>query len=259
MDQKLRTSSAECSNDTLWLLHITDNHLFADRSEGRHGVNSADSLRRVLSSATATRQPDLVVETGDIAHDSITEVYTYFKALLREYVDCPMIATPGNHDLSEPFYEVLSCSTRQKKSWRIVAIDTHQDEKVSGYLAPAELVRLNKELTTESMPTLVIGHHPATEIGSAWIDEHKVENNDELLSLLTDHSHVKAYLCGHVHQAYEASVHGLKLLTTPSTCWQFKPQCAQFTVDELGAGWRWLALRGDGRIDTYVERLGAGT
>ncbi len=240
---------------SLWLLHITDNHLFTDPNEGRHGVSSIDSFQQVLVSATASRQPDLVVDTGDIAHDRTREVYEMFASKVREFVDCPMIATPGNHDLAKPFDEVLSRESITMGNWRIVTVDTHIDDEVGGLIDQTEMNRVEEELKANESPTLLIGHHPATEVGCAWIDEHRIENGDEFLQVMAQYPQVQAYLSGHVHQAFEGRAHGIRLMTTPSTCWQFKTDSDSFAVDELPAGWRWLELRADGEIDSTVERL----
>jgi hypothetical protein len=45
------------------------------------------------------------------------------------------------------------------------------------------------------------------------------------------------------------------MLATPSTCVQFKPHCANFTLDTIAPGWRWLELHADGTLTTEVCRL----
>ena len=244
-------------DNALWLLHITDNHLFADIASSGHGVNSHDSLRRVLETATRERQPDLVVNTGDIANDSTIEVYESFVEILNEYVDCSLIATPGNHDASAPFRQVLKSEPISMKGWRVVGVDTHVEGKVHGEVTPDELDKLACELTADRSPTLVFGHHPATEIDCRWIDPHRISNGRELISKLHEFPHVRAFLSGHVHQQFDAQEAGLQLMTTPSTCWQFKPRSVQFEIDDAAPGWRWLALQPDGTINSVVERLDA--
>ncbi|MCY4094311.1 MAG: metallophosphoesterase [Gammaproteobacteria bacterium] len=253
----MQEHAAEHTKDgsSLWLLHITDNHLFADPSESRHGIASVDSLQKVLASASETRQPDLVVNTGDIAHDRTREVYEMFVSMVREFFDCPMIATPGNHDLDKPFDEVLSRDAITMNRWHIVGVDTHIDDVVGGFVSENEMSRVKEVLRTNELPTLVFGHHPASEIGCAWIDEHRISNGDAFLTELEPFSHVKAYLSGHVHQKFDEYVNDLLLMTTPSTCWQFKTGSDSFAVDDLLPGWRWLELRADGKINTHVERL----
>ncbi|MCY3859163.1 MAG: metallophosphoesterase [Gammaproteobacteria bacterium] len=253
----MQEHAAEHTKDgsSLWLLHITDNHLFADPSESRYGISSVDSLRRVLASASDTRQPDLVVNTGDIANDQTLEVYEMYVSIVREFIASPMIATPGNHDLTKPFDEVLPRDPITMKHWHILGVDSHIDDVVGGFISQDEMGRVKEELRTNELPTLLIGHHPANEIGCAWIDEHRISNGDQFLTELEPFSHVKAYLSGHVHQRFDAYVNDLLLMTTPSTCWQFKTGSDSFAVDDLPPGWRWLELRADGKINTHVERL----
>ena len=252
-----QTKAEQQSDAALRLLHITDNHLFADAKEGRHGIRSADSLRQVLQAATRSRQPDLVVETGDVTHDSEVPVYQAFLDIVDEYVECPLIATPGNHDLNEPFDVVLSRETVAMNGWRIVSVDTHVDNEVGGYVVASEFDRLKQELEEDDIHVLVIGHHPAMPIGCEWIDAHRMSNGEAFMAALASYPHVRGYLSGHVHQAHESESQAIKLMTTPSTCWQFKAGSNSFAIDELLAGWRWLDLHPDGRIETSVERLSA--
>lgn len=218
---------------------------------------SLDSLHEVLATAVRERSPDVVLLTGDIAHDSEDAVYQSFQKVLAEYTDCPSIATPGNHDLSEPFLANLPTSPIEHKGWRVVAVDTHRDHEVAGFVDQDVLSQLTETIDESTLPTLVIGHHPATPVGTAWIDGHGIQNGEELLEELCRHSQVKGLLCGHVHQEFDSTYGDLKLMTTPSTCWQFKKGSANFEIDSQRAGWRWLTLRQDGTIETTVSRLPA--
>ena len=238
-----------------WVLHITDNHLFENSKEEKFGVNSRTSLRQVLEAATAQRQPDLIVNTGDIASDSTAAIYQLFRSMVAETIECPVMATPGNHDLAQPFDQCLSSVSNDLNGWRIVAVDTHMDDAVGGFVDIDRLDKLNEELSSHTQPTLVIGHHPAQAIGCDWIDAHGVLNGDQLLATLAKHSHVKGYLSGHVHQKFDGQSLGLKLMSTPSTCWQFAEGSSSFSVDELPPGWRWLALQANGTIESTVYRL----
>ncbi|MYD43161.1 MAG: hypothetical protein F4W90_04625 [Gammaproteobacteria bacterium] len=82
-------------------------------------------------------------------------------------------------------------------------------------------------------------------------------NGEDLLATLSKRHTARGYLSGHVHQAYDGQYERMKLMTTPSTCWQFKALTTQFAIDELPPGWRWLALQADGSIETKVSRLDA--
>jgi Icc protein len=61
-----------------------------------------------------------------------------------------------------------------------------------------------------------------------------------------------------VHQQVDVVHHGLALLATPSTCFQFEPGSRRFAIDRSAdsgrPGYRWLELHADGRVRTEVGR-----
>ncbi|WP_434706596.1 hypothetical protein, partial [Mycobacterium tuberculosis] len=80
-------------------------------------------------------------------------------------------------------------------------------------------------------------------------------NAGELDSVLANFPRVKYLLCGHIHQELDLDWNGRRLLASPSTCVQFKPHCANFTLDTIAPGWRTLELRANGVLETEVHRL----
>lgn len=60
---------------------------------------------------------------------------------------------------------------------------------------------------------------------------------------------------GHVHQQFEARCGQARIMGTPSTCIQFRPDCDNFELDDKSPGYRWLQLNDDGSIETGVERI----
>ncbi|MWU81486.1 3',5'-cyclic-AMP phosphodiesterase, partial [Escherichia coli] len=87
------------------------------------------------------------------------------------------------------------------------------------------------------------------------LDQHSLRNSAALDSVLAKFPRVKNLLCGHIHQEQDLDWNGRRLLATPSTCVQFKPHCANFTLDTIAPGWRWLDLHADGSLTTEVCRL----
>jgi Icc protein len=57
-----------------------------------------------------------------------------------------------------------------------------------------------------------------------------------------------------VHQETATIERGVRVLTTPSTCFQFVPRTERFSVDATPPGWRWLHLASDGTLTTRVGR-----
>jgi Icc protein len=48
---------------------------------------------------------------------------------------------------------------------------------------------------------------------------------------------------------------GVRLLSVPSTCVQFKPLSDDFAIDDLSPGYRWFDLYPNGDIVTQVSRV----
>jgi len=87
------------------------------------------------------------------------------------------------------------------------------------------------------------------------MDTMVLENADEFLTVIQKHPHARVVVFGHVHQAMDEVRGRLRLLASPSTCFQFKPKSLAFALDRVPPGYRWIELYSDGTIDTGVERL----
>ena len=109
-----------------------------------------------------------------------------------------------------------------------------------------DLDALSEQLQEDHDHLLVVGHHPLTDIGCAWLDAHRVVNGEAVVGLLESCPASRAYLCGHIHQEYDRIHNGIRYLATPSTCWQFAPDSDSFGFDDSPPGWRWLELHDDG-------------
>ena len=98
-------------------------------------------------------------------------------------------------------------------------------------------------------------HHCPIDVGSLWLDAVGLDDGYDLLMLTQRFPRVRAILCGHVHQELDTVVHGVRLLASPSTCYQFKPGSKRFTLDEMPPGYRSLRLFPDGHIESRVSRV----
>ena len=246
------------------VLQITDTHLFASVDATQRGINTQASLDAVLDRARADPRwpPDAIVVTGDIVHDESRAGYLRFRKIL-EALGPPAFCVPGNHDHPEVLAESLAtpriqvCGDTQLGTWRVILLSTFGEGEVAGALGSAELARL--EETLEEYPgehTLICMHHPPIPMGSAWLDTPGLRDAGEFVQLVRRHAHVRAVLWGHVHQASDRQVDGVRFMSTPSTCAQFRPVSDEFNVDNLPPGMRWLALQPDGGLTTEVVRIG---
>lgn len=247
--------------DRLHILHITDCHLFPAAAATLLGVCVRESLGAVLRSACATRTPDAVLATGDLAQRPSAATYALFLAAVREHFRGPLLCVPGNHDHGEPFAKALPTADLRVGGWRLLGVDTHADDVVGGTVAEAELARLAAALDGDG-PALVAGHHCPVPIGCPWLDEHRIDNGAALLAVLGDAATqprrgARAYAFGHIHQPFErpgGDAGGVALFGTPSTCFQFAQRTPTFGIDNARPGYRWLTLDADGTVGTRVER-----
>ena len=242
---------------TAHVLQVTDCHLFPDPDATLLGVNTLASLSAVLTAACRERRPDALLATGDIAQAPAPETYRLFLDTVREHYDGPLLCVPGNHDHGATLAAALPGAPLAVGNWRIVGVDTHVDDEVGGHVGDRELARLGDALPGAG-PTLVAGHHCPVDIGCAWLDVHRIDDGGALLDVMAA-AGVGVYAFGHIHQAVDAveSPQGdsLRLLGTPSTCFQFAGHAAQFAIDDAKPGYRWHRLADDGTFATDVRRI----
>lgn len=245
------------------LLQLSDTHIFASCEEVREGVNTYDCFVRTLNHALANSDPDVILLTGDLAEDYSKEAYEKIRRLLED-AGRPVYCLPGNHDHLGRMVEVLSeppfhfMETLELGPWTVPLLSTWDGDRGGGRLGEEELSRLSAELrSTNADHALVCLHHCPIEVGSAWLDAVGLDDGDELLALVNEFPRVRAVLCGHIHQELDVINRGVRLMGTPSTCYQFKPGSERFTLDEKPSGYRILNLFPDGHIETRVLRVPA--
>lgn len=246
------------------LLQFSDLHLYADPDRRLLGQNTRRTLESVLALAQARHwPPDAIVLTGDLVHDELPDAYGF----LRERFDAlgaPYHCIPGNHDRLDLLVGHLDSAAASglrcipAGAWDLLLLDSIIPGEAGGRLHATVLDGLAQAASNaDGRPTLVFLHHHLAPVGSAWIDTMQVDNGPAALAVLARHPDLRAAICGHVHQAGEQQVDGVRLLATPSTCVQFLPGSAEFALDPRTPGYRWFTLHADGRFDTGVERIDA--
>lgn len=244
------------------VVQISDCHLFAN-TEGRLlGLNTEESLKLVVE-RVIREQPhiDVILATGDLSQDGSVASYRRFQEHLAP-LNAPSYWLQGNHDLTQPMVNALGGRSHlspclvEVGDWRIVMLNSSVEHEVPGFLQPSELDFLREALEkTRGHHTLVCLHHHPLPVGCRWLDTQVVKNAAQFWEVMDSFQHVRAVLWGHVHQEWDQVRQGVRLLSVPSTCVQFKPQSEQFAVDDLPPGYRWLDLYPDGRIETAVSRV----
>ncbi len=246
------------------LLHLTDCHLRAEPNQTLLGINTDESLERVLQDAQKHGWPPAaILLTGDLVQDVCSASYARLKQRLNE-LKVPCYCLPGNHDDPRVMRSALGNGNTRYQSqvllgpWQIICLDSTIPGKAGGYLAAEQLALLESLLSAQpDRHALIALHHHPLAVGSPWLDTMILSNADALFAVLERHSHARAIIYGHIHQVQDAIYRGLRILASPATCFQFKPLSKEFALDRVPAGYRWLQLYPDGTIDTYVRRLDA--
>nr|MDJ0813684.1 metallophosphoesterase [Woeseiaceae bacterium] len=211
------------------VLHLTDPHLFAERSGELRGTATHASLSAVLDHyRDSDWQADIALVTGDLIHDDSAEAYGLFAELLGS-LGLPVYCLPGNHDVRRLMQDALSappfhyCASLATDNWLIVNIDSCVTGQAGGRVAAPELDRLESEIAGSDAPhVMVCLHHPPVLMQSRWLDSVGLENREELLQRIGVSGKVRLVVFGHVHQPYDAEHDGMRIVGTPSTCRQFK-------------------------------------
>lgn len=244
------------------VLQITDCHLGAESSETLLGLNVETSFVDVLEHALVREEtPDLILVTGDIAGDPCAEAYQRFAYHLEKaFPEVPYVCIPGNHDVPATMASVFPEHSIPKMvelgDWLILLLDSTIPNKEHGDLSAQELDFVQKTLMhNPDKRAIICMHHQPVAVGCEWIDQYKVASAAQFKALLSEFDNVELVLWGHVHQAFEAEVEGVRYMASPSTCIQFKPNSADFALDRLMPGYRWFELDNRGQLSTRIERI----
>ncbi|MCX7097628.1 MAG: 3',5'-cyclic-AMP phosphodiesterase [Methylococcales bacterium] len=246
----------------LSLLQLTDLHIMPGLDDTFLGINTEVYFQAVLAQAFAEHgQFDLIIVTGDLTQEPCAASYQRIQQILNAF-PTPSICLPGNHDDFGLMQQVLNAgqvSCRRQmvfEHWQLVCLNSQIPGAPGGRLAEQELMFLEECL--RDLPdhkALVAVHHHCVPTQSAWLDTMLIENSPELLAMCAKYPQIKVITNGHIHQVMDVMQGDTRILGTPSTCFQFTPESASFSLDTSSPGYRWLNLYADGRVDTGVSRL----
>lgn len=250
-------------NRPLRVVQITDCHLFEDTQGKLLGLDTQYSLDKVLELVRQKHADmDVILATGDLAQDASPAAYHRLFGLLHQFA-VPVYWMKGNHDVLDTMKESFASEVERVSpcafewnNWSIILLDSTIPGKVPGRLYQDDLDFLKTALANARGDHVLVSlHHHPVPMECGWLDKQIVANADDFFALIDAEPRVRCVLWGHVHQEFVGERQGVKLLSTPSTCVQFKPKSANFAVDTANPGYRWLNLYADGRITTGVERV----
>lgn len=260
-ENALPSVSTLTTADPALLVQLSDSHLFAEADGTLLGMNTRDSLQKVIE-LVKRQQPriDLIVASGDLSQDGTLESYQQFREMTGQ-LDAPTRWIPGNHDEPRIMAEAAVQSALLEPvvdvgNWRVTLLDSAVPGSVPGFLQDEQLQLLARSLSeAPERHHLVCFHHHPVAMGCVWMEPIGLRNPEALFAVLDRFPQVRAVLWGHVHQAFDRVRNGVRLIASPSTCIQFEPGSEDFRVGEQAPGYRWLRLLPDGGLETGVERV----
>ncbi|XFA73137.1 3',5'-cyclic-AMP phosphodiesterase [Thermosynechococcaceae cyanobacterium Okahandja] len=246
-------------SQSVYLIQLSDLHLFASATGRLLGLATAESLAAILE-AIQSPPPEVLLLTGDLAQEPCPQTYTNLARAL-QHLPCPVYWIPGNHDDPAAMTPaLLQPPLRSDRhlfvgAWQGLLLSSQVTGQVHGELSEATLAWLDEQLGTSDRPAFIALHHPPFVTGAPWLDSSRLQNPEALFAVLDRHPHVKLVLFGHIHQPFRAERHGVTYLGCPSTCIQFLPQAPEFTLEPIGPGFRQLWLEADGTFRTQIQRV----
>ncbi|POC23830.1 3',5'-cyclic-AMP phosphodiesterase [Vibrio vulnificus] len=261
------TSSDTLSENSIKLLQITGTHLFASDEGSLLSVKTLQSFQAVVEQVMARHvEFDYILATGDISQDHSAASYQRFADGIAP-LEKACFWLPGNHDYKPNMSSVLpspQITTPEQVAlnphWQLILLDSQVVGVPHGRLSDQQLSMLEHYLqASPEKNTLILLHHHPLLVGSAWLDQHTLKDAEAFWQIVERFPMVKGIVCGHVHQDMNVMHKGIRVMATPSTCVQFKPQSDDFALDTVSPGWRELTLHANGEITTQVQRLASGS
>lgn len=240
------------------LIQFTDTHLSGDPAARLRGVVTLAALQTAMANARKhLEDADAVLLTGDLVQDD-ARGYQWIQQVFGDS-PVPVLCLPGNHDLPNEMRAALRAppfrvgGSTVLGNWLIVMLDSWLENSARGRIGPEQLQYLDAELKAHpNLHVLVCLHHHPIAMHSRWLDEVGLTDSTEFLRVLRQHSNVRGVLWGHVHQALDALVHGMRFMASPSTCAQFLPGSTDFALDQRPPAYRVLELLPNGFINSEV-------
>ncbi len=180
-------------------------------------------------------RPDLVINLGDVIEDESRakdlEHYGQFVAILRG-LQCPVLHVAGNHDqvnLSDADlctlwdHEGALHYSRDVAGVHFSVLRTIEVTDVAIHLPEAQIAWLEQDLAQTALPSVVLMHHPASEMrldGNRWFEQRpnvcRVAERRELQRVVSAAPRVVAVFNGHVHWNHFDVISGVPYITLQS-------------------------------------------
>ena len=165
-------------------------------------------------------KPDVVVHTGDVAHDGLAEEYATARAVL-DTLTAPYFVIPGNRDNRHELIDAFADGRYIQKDMayvqyaveafdtRLIFADTASVDSNKGRVCEQRMAEIAALLRADaSRPIALFLHHPPFPVPVAP-DPFQYEswsNAEQLAAEFARHPNVRGIFCGHVHRTFETAL-----------------------------------------------------
>ncbi len=208
------------------LAHISDLHVLEPGELAYDVVDTTPMVEKAIAHLN-TLSPDLVVITGDLAHNAKIAEYQRLQKMLR-LLQAPVYLIPGNHDRRTLLRQVFSTHTYlpttdflqytvEDYPVRLIMLDTNVPEKDYGKLDAERLDWLDQQLSQQpNRPTILFMHHPPFTTGIDLMDGCGLTGIQDLETIVKKYDCIQRIGCGHTHRPIQKLWAGTLAYTIPS-------------------------------------------
>lgn len=226
------------------IIQITDLHIGGEE-EYPFGVNLRTNFLNTLAEVERMN-PNLLVMTGDFCYDDPREdVYDWIRHQV-EALGIPYEFIGGNHDNIPMMTRGLlqeNLSNEQSEYYfadEVAGYHILYLDSASGMISTEQLSWIEQEVHRAADQNLMVFiHHPPLLAGVPHMDNgHALENRQDLLDILVQHTSSVQVFCGHYHVDRNVLWKNVMVHITPSLFMQIFPYAENFAIDHYQIGYR---------------------
>ena len=213
------------------IAQLTDTHITVPTNGNGDCCVKLEALRKCVSAINKLNTaPDVVIHTGDLAHNGSDEEYRLTKLVMDELC-APYLITPGNRDSVAALIENFNLHSYQTADteflqyatsvvgYRLIASDTSAENNNLGFLDFQRLAHLDNLLNEQpERSTVIFMHHPPINLSNSEPLEHEYESYrmvKNFSEIIDRHPQVVAILCGHIHRPLTGWINATPLVVVP--------------------------------------------
>lgn len=210
------------------IAQISDTHIDPEHENGSARLRDLEACVADINSLDTI--PDVVIHTGDMAHNGDDEKYQLAFNILQKLTP-PLLACPGNRDERSLLRERITIGRPLSDNSpyfqyvvddfpvRLIALDTINAQSNQGAYCQDRAEDLRTWLSSNSdKPTAMFMHHPPFEVTESKfpLQYDPWEGAERLASALKNQTHVIRGFCGHAHRDSKGLVEGVPFSCVPS-------------------------------------------